>query len=127
VYVGLSLSCSGQKVYVLTNDQDLLQYISWARTQPSLKNETTTPKLLEGLSGITFMDLVHRGCYISSDQIMKMLRFVIDDTVDRMNRKDPMALSEDKGRKIVSDATQIMSSTFLESMKIKLEKQGVAA
>jgi hypothetical protein len=127
VHVGLSLSSSGQKVYILTNDWNLSQYISWARTQKSLKNETSTPQLLEGLSGITFMDLVHRGCHISSDQMLKMLKFVIDDTVDRMNRKDPMALSEDKGRKIVTNATQMLSSTFLESMKIKLEKKGVAA
>jgi hypothetical protein len=56
-----------------------------------------------------------------------MLRFIIDDTVDRMNRKDPMALGEDKGKKIVADATRTLSSTFLESMKIKMEKKGVAA
>jgi hypothetical protein len=84
VHLGLNLSSSGQKVYILTNDQDLLTYVSWARTQKSLKKDTVSPNNLEGLSGITFMDLVHRGCKISSDQMMKMVGYVITDANERM-------------------------------------------
>lgn len=127
VNVGLNLSCSGQKVYILTNDQDLLQYVSWARTQPSLKTDQVTPKLIEGLSGITFMDLVHRGCQISSDQMMKMISYVIKDTNERMLRDDPMALSKEKGTKIITNATTMMSTTLLESIKLKLERKGATA
>lgn len=127
VHVGLSLSSSGKQVYILTNDQDLLSYISWARTQKSLKNESTSPNLLEGLSGITFMDLVHRGCKISSEQMMKMLGYVITDTNERMQRNDPMALSKEKGTKILTDATTMMSAGLVESIKLKLEKKGLEA
>jgi len=126
VHVGLSLSCSNQKVYILTNDQDLLLFISWSRTQKSLKNGAINPQLLEGLSGITFMDLVHRQCYISSDQMLKMIGYLICDTNDRMLRNDPMALGKEKGTKIITDATQILGSALMESMKIKLQKQGAA-
>ncbi len=127
VNVGLDLSSSGQIVYVLTNDQDLLQYISWARTQKCLRSECVNPQLLEGLSGITFMDLVHRGCYISSEQMLKMIGYVISDTNERMLRDDPMALSKEKGTKILTDATQMLGAALCESMQIKLQKQGAAA
>ncbi len=127
VNVGLNLSSSGQSVYILTNDQDLLQYISWARAQKCLRSESVNPQLLEGLSGITFMDLVHRGCYISSDQMLKMIGYVISDANERMLRDDPMALGKEKGTKILTDATRMLGSAFYESMKIKLQKQGAAA
>ena len=127
VHLGLSLSSSGQKVYILTNDQDLLSYISWARTQKSLIKDTVSPNNLEGLSGITFMDLVHRGCKISSDQMMKMVGYVINDANERMQRNDIMALGKEKGTKIIANATTMMSTTLLESIKLKLEKKGVAA
>jgi hypothetical protein len=127
VHVGLKLSASGQKIYILTNDQDLLQYISWVRTQKTLGSETINPQLLEGLSGITFMDLVHRGCYISSEQMLKMISYVICDANDRMLRNDPMALSREKGTKILTDATRMLSSALLASMEIKLQKQGAIA
>jgi hypothetical protein len=124
VHVGLSLSCSNQKVYILTNDQDLLSYISWARTQKSLRNGVINPQLLQGLSGITFMDLVHRQCFISSDQMLKMIGYLICETNDRMLQNDPMALGKEKGTKIITDATKMLGSALLESMKIKLQKQG---
>jgi hypothetical protein len=127
VHVGLSLSCSGHQVYILSNDQDLLQYISWARTQKSLKTDTLTPQLIEGLSGITFMDLVHRGCFISSEQMMKMVAYTINDTNERMQRNDPMALNKDKGTKILVSATQMLSTTLLKSIELKLAKKGDAA
>jgi hypothetical protein len=127
VQVGLCLSSSGKNVYILTNDQDLLSYISWVHTQKCLRNEHTNSQLLEGLSGITFMDLVHRGCFISSVEMLKMISYVITDTSERMLRDDPIALGKEKGTKILTDATRMLGSAFYESMKIKLQKQGVVA
>jgi len=127
VNVGLTLCCSGQKVFILTNDQDLLLYISWARTQRSLRTEKSNPQLIEGLSGLTYMDLIHRGCKITSAQMMKMIGYVINETNERMQRNDPMALSKEKGTKILTDATRMLSSTLLESIQLKLEKKGIAA
>lgn len=127
IRVALALTIFGQKVYILTNDQDLLQFISWVRTQVTLRSPTVNPLLLEGLSGLTFIDLVHRECSISSDQMLKMIGFVINDTNERMRLKDPMALGEEKGTKIITNATKMLSSAFLESMKIKMQRQGVAA
>lgn len=124
VHLGLDLSSSGKKVYILTNDQDLLSYVSWARTQRSLKKEAVSPDKLEGLAGITFMDLIHRGCKISSDQMMKMVGYVITDTNERMLRNDIMALGKEKGTRIITNATKMMSTTLLESIKLKLEKKG---
>jgi hypothetical protein len=127
VHVGLCLSSSGNQVYILTNDQDLLQYISWAHAQKCLRNENMNSQLVEGLSGITFLDLVHRGCYISSEQLLKMIGYVISDTNERMFRADPMALGKEKGNKIITDTTKMLGTALLESMTLKLEKQGRGA
>ncbi len=126
VHYGLNLTQFGQPVLIISNDQDLLLFISWVRTQTCLRSNTCTPQLLEGLTCLTYFDLIHRGCSISSDQMTSMINYMIIDTVMRMNRGDELALNPAKGQKIISQITRL-NQEFTKSVAIKAHQQGAQA
>lgn len=127
VHLGLQLTQHGHPVIVLSNDQDLLDFTTWARIQRPLRTDTINPLLLECETGLGFLELLHRGCSISSDKMRKMINYLINDTMGRMQPKaDGTQLSLQKAMKIVNKVTSI-NDLFAKAVEIKAENRRMAA
>lgn len=127
VHLGLDLTRFGQPVVLLSNDQDLLDFVTWIRTQKSLAIGSINPSLLEGETGLGFLELIHRGCRISSEQMSQMINFIITDTVERMQqRPDGTQLNPQKAMKIYQKVAAI-NSLFAKAVEIKAENRRVPA
>ncbi len=118
VQLGLDLSALGHPVTILTNDQDLLQFISWVRTQTALRTPPCNPILMEGRNCLAYLELIHRTCRIPSDQMGQMIRFVIKDTFMRMTDSNDTALNPIKGMRII-DQYLLIDEKFVQSVGIK--------
>jgi hypothetical protein len=126
IHRGLDLTRFGQPVLIISNDQDLLQFISWVRNQGCLRTEICNPRLLEGLTCLTYFDLIHRGCSITSEQMSKMINFMILDTANRMNLGNELALSTAKGQRILAQIAAL-NQEFAKSVAIKAQQQEARA
>lgn len=127
LHLGLQLTQYGQPVVILSNDQDLLDFTTWARIQKPLKTGTINPLLLESETGLGFLELLHRSCSISSDKMRKMINYLINDTMGRMQPKaDGTQLSLQKAMKIVNKVTSI-NDLFAKAVEIKAENRRMAA
>jgi len=122
VQLGLELTSNGHPVVLLTNDQDLLQFVTWARIQVSLRTPPYNPQLLEGWSCLAYLELIHRTCRITSDQMGQMIRFAIRDTAKRAFENGDMALNPRKGMRII-DQTISIEKMFVQSVEIKNQNQ----
>ena len=126
VHLGLHLTRHGSKVVILSNDQDLLQFASWVRTQISLRKNPINPLQMDGLSCLVYLDLIHRSCEITSDQMSQFIAYMIKETGRRMAENNAMALHPQKGARILEQIAQIQQA-FSKSVQIKAQHQGVAA
>lgn len=125
VTLGLNLTQHNQPVVILSNDQDLLDFVSWVRTQKSLRVNPTNPLLLEGETGLGYMELIHRNCQIPSIQMGQMINFIINNTVSRMQQTaDGTQLNPQKAMKIVRNATTI-NSLFAQAVEIKAQNRSI--
>lgn len=127
VHLGLKLSEQGLPVIILSNDQDLIDFVTWIRTQKSLRVDPVNPQLIESETGLGYLELVHRGCKITSQQMNQIINFVIKNTVSRMEQKaDGTQLNPQKAMRIIQKATDI-NSLFAQSMQIKLQNRSAPA
>lgn len=126
IHLGLHLTSHGHKVILLSNDQDFLQFSSWIRTQTRLRKLPMTPLHLEGMSCLAYLDLIHRSCEISTNQMSQFISYMIVDTGRRMAERDIMALNPQKGARILEQIAAIQQ-TFTQSSQIKAQNQGVLA
>lgn len=126
IHLGLYLTQHGHTVILLSNDQDLLQFSSWIRTQTCLRKPPMNPLNLEGMSCLAYLDLIHRSCEISTNQMSQFISYMIEDTGRRMAERDVMALNTQKGARILEQIAAIQR-TFTQSIQIKLQNQGVLA
>lgn len=123
VQLGLHLTQQNQPVVILSNDQDLLDFVSWIRTQKSLRIDPVNPLLLESETGLGYMELIHRGCQISSTQMNQMINFTINTTVSRMQQvADGTQLNPQKAMKIIQKATTI-NGLFAQAVEIKAQNR----
>lgn len=117
VLLGLELTQHGQPVNVLSNDQDLLDFTTWIRTKTEVRTGNRAPLLLQGVRGLTFLELVHRSCLISTEKMNQILKFSMQDTFTRL-------AGTEKGKRIFSQLIQIQTN-MVESVKIKQQSQEV--
>jgi hypothetical protein len=115
VVLGLQLSVYGEPVYVITNDQDLLSFITWIRTK---KEAGPNPGLLQGFMGVTYLDLIHRDCRIQTERMRDILKFAM---TSHYNRKE-LAGSR-KGESIMQQLLQANDS-LIKSVEIKTAARG---
>lgn len=126
IQLGIHLTQQNQPVVILSNDQDLLDFVSWVRTQKSLRVGSINPLLLEGETGLGYMELIHRSCKIPSAQMGQMINFTINTTVSRMQQlADGTQLNPQKAMKIIQRATTI-NSLFTQAIEIKAQNRSVA-
>ena len=120
VVLGLQLAANGEPVYVISNDQDLLYFISWIRTKPEARKLWGNPLLLQGLLGLTYLDLIHRDCKIQTEIMKDILHFALADHYERTS-----LVGTPKGNSIMQQLLEVHSS-FTDSVKIKALVEGVA-
>lgn len=127
VHLALDLTRFGQPVVLLSNDQDLLEFVTWIKTQKCLSVGVTNPRLIEGETGLGYLELIHRSCQISSEQMGQMINFIITDTVSRMQQKtDGTQLNPQKAMKIYQKVAAI-NGLFVQAVEIKAQNRRVAA
>ena len=117
VVLGSQLAGRGNPVYVLSNDQALLDFISWVRTQPSARSRWRNITLLQGLRSLMYLELIHRSCQIQTDYMEDLINFFM---LDHYKRKD---FGGDKGVFIFQQLVEIRTS-LTESVRIKLTTAG---
>lgn len=59
------------RVYVLTDEEDLRDFVSWARTRPEAKKICPDSHKIESLHSLTYMDGVHRECSYTTEFILQ--------------------------------------------------------
>lgn len=121
VMVGIDLTESSQAVYVLSNDQDLLKYITWLRRKPEVRELWPSIRLLHGLHSLTYLELVHRSCHIKSETIRELFTFVLREHYFR----EPL-FGTTKGISILDQLLEIQNNLF-RSVAIKAQVGGVVA
>ncbi|MDX1417502.1 MAG: hypothetical protein R3293_25075 [Candidatus Promineifilaceae bacterium] len=120
IMVGIELTANGQPVYVLSNDQDLLEFTTWLRRKPEARELWPEIGQLNGLHCLTYLELVHRSCHISTDLIRNLINFYIRDHYSRHE-----LVGTSKGESILEQLLSTYSS-LTKSAEIKA-KQGAAA
>lgn len=119
VELALQLATNGSPVYVLTNDQDLLTFVSWIRTKREVRELWGDPSLVQGLQSLTYLELVHRECSIETETMVDLLNFVM---LDHSRRKE--LAGTQKGDSIVRQIGEI-NKNLVQSVIIKT-RQGEA-
>ncbi len=121
VILGLQLTAHNCPVYVLTNDQDLLSFITWLRSKPEVRNQWGNARLLQGLQSLTYLELIHRDCGIQTEQMEGLINFYM---IEHYNRKDLAGTV--KGNSIFLQLINVHNS-LTESVRIKLATGGALA
>lgn len=121
VALGLQLTTHGNPVYVLTNDQDLLSFVSWLRSKPEARQRWGNVGSLQGLQSLTYFELIHRDCKIQTEQMEDLLNFHM---IEHFNRAELAGTT--KGNSILLQLIEARNS-LTQSVRIKLAAGGVPA
>lgn len=119
VRLGLDITRNGSPVYILSNDQGLLDFISWVKTQNRHFQPPTNPSLLEGWRCMTYLSMVHRSCNITTELMQELIDFSLSDHYSRSE-----LAGTTKGKSIYSQLLQVNRS-FSQSIAIKLQPEGI--
>ncbi len=120
VKLALEMTKTGSPVFILSNDQSLLDFITWVRIQKQHFQAPVTPNLIQGWRCLTYLELVHRSCNIPSDLMKELIEYAL---VDHYNRKE-MAGSQ-KGNIIFQQLMQVYGN-FNQSVVIKQQVKAAA-
>lgn len=100
--LALDLTKIGSPVYVLTNDQDLLTFISWMRSKRTVRDRWKGALLIQGLLSLSYLELLHRECSIETEDMKDLIMFAL---IEHYERDDLVATL--KGRSITQQLVQI--------------------
>jgi hypothetical protein len=121
VKLALDMTTTGLPVFVLSNDQSLLDFITWIRIQKQHFQAPITPNLIQGWRCLTYLELVHRSCNITSDLMKELIEFAL---VDHYNRKE--IAGSQKGNVIFQQLMQVYGN-FNQSVVKKQQGKAEAA
>jgi len=113
VKLALDMTQAGSPVFILSNDQSLLDFITWVRIQKQQFQAPITPHLLQGWRCLTYLELVHRSCNIPSDLMKELIEYAL---IDHYNRKE--IAGTQKGNVIFQQLMQVYGN-FNQSVVIK--------
>lgn len=119
--LALQLTAHSSPVYVLTNDQDLLSFITWLRSRPEARHRWGNAGMLQGLQSLTYLELVHRDCRIQTAQMEDLINFYM---IEHYNRRELAGTT--KGNCILLQLIDVRNS-LTESLRIKLAAGGSLA
>lgn len=114
IVLGAHLTAQGQPVFLLTNDQDILDFVSWLRIQTEARRRWQALANLQALHGLHYLDLVHHSCQINTGLLSDLINH---QPAEHYNRR---ALAGTiKGTSIVQQLLAVNIS-LVESLGIKL-------
>lgn len=76
----LSLGIAGkfnQRVYILTDEEDLRSFVSWMRSRPEVKIMCDCPQNIQALHSLIYLDSAHRHCSFPTDMIFQLFSFLM--------------------------------------------------
>jgi hypothetical protein len=117
----LDLVVAGQPVYILTNDQGLLDLITWLRTTPSIRSQCPQANLMQGLHSLTYFENVHRNCKIQTSHMRDLLHYALTLHYGRQD-----LAGTQKGESILYQLLQI-NENLMQSIEIKLAAKGATS
>lgn len=120
VNIGLELTVSGSPVYILSNDQSLLDFSSWIRTQKQHIQPPIVPSLLQSWRCLTYLEQIHRSCNITTELMQDLIEWSLSDHYMRTE-----LAGTQKGKSIYSQLLQVNRS-FSQSVVIKLQTKATA-
>ena len=104
---------SAQRVYVITDDEDLRIFISWMKPRSEVKSMCQHSDKVDGLHSMIYMDCVHRKCAFTTLQISTMLTF---HSLRQMSR---IMLSGTTKGEMITRTIQTIYESIRESGRIK--------
>ena len=110
---------TNQRVYILTDDEDLRYFVTFLKHQPDVSSMCSHPDVLNGMHSFIYWDLIHRNCAITTDQIQSMLVFL---SITHATRS---LLSGTMKGELVSETLKSIYYSVQESKAIKISSQGV--
>jgi len=117
----LELTKTGSPVFILSNDQSLLDFITWVRIQKQHIQAPIVPNLIQGWRCLTYLELVHRSCNIPSDLMKELIEY---ELIAHYNRTE--IAGSHKGNIIFQQLMQVHEN-FNQSVVIKKQiKAGVS-
>ena len=117
VALGFNLSHKGERVYILSNDQDLLTFSSWALKNVELRQRWANAQLLQAFQSLHYLDEVHRNCHIATDDMRQLLHYFM---IEHVARED---LGKSKKMAIFRQLIEI-SESLIQSAQIKAQSKG---
>lgn len=117
VALALQLSANGGPVYILTNDQDLLRFVSWVRNRPEACAIWERAPQIEAMHSLHYLELVHRDCRIATNEMADLLNFA---AIEHYARKE--LAGTDKGTWIMQDLLDVNRS-ILQSQAEKVRRE----
>ena len=119
IVLGLELIEQQHVVYVLSNDQDLLSFTTWVSKQTSARERWGNLEDLQALHGLTYLELVHRNCSISTSDMKDLIQYAM---LAHYGRKE--LSGSQKGESIMRQLTEVYDS-LSKSIEIKLSAREV--
>ncbi len=116
--VVLALGIAGkfnQRVYILTDEEDLRSFVSWMRSRPEAKMICANPLKVEAIHSLAYLDNVHRCCAFTTIFIWQLLAF---QSVRQISRK---ILQGTMKGEMISKTYQDLNDAIRASGKIKLQ------
>jgi len=74
-----------QRVYILTDEEDLRSFVSWMKTKPEVKALCLSPEQIQALHSFIYIDSAHRSCAFSTEQVYQFLSFLSIKQLERQN------------------------------------------
>jgi hypothetical protein len=112
----LALGIAGklnQRVYVLTDEEDLRVLISWMKSRAEVQAQYQHAEKIEGLHSMAYIDSAHRRCSFTTTQVTLMMSFLM---MQQMKRS--MLFGTTKGE-MINTTFRTLYDAVRESGKIK--------
>lgn len=113
VKLAFDLSQNNLPVFILSNDQSLLDFVSWVRIQKKHIPLPINLEVIQGLRCLTYLELIHRSCKIPSDLMRELIEYAL---IDHYNRTEIAGTK--KGNAIFQQLVKVHGN-FNQSVVIK--------
>jgi hypothetical protein len=120
IQLGLEMTQTGSPVFILSNDQSLLDFATWVRIQKQHFSAPIVPGFMQAWRCLTYLEQIHRSCNITTDLMQELIDYSLSDHYSRVD-----LAGTDKGKSIYSQLLQVNRS-FSQSIAIKLQTKGAA-
>lgn len=127
IALGLNLTTHGKNVYILSNDDSLVAFLSnICKRSQEVQRRWPRLHLLDGFQGVTYLQSAHAECHLSNEQFWVILKFALAEHVKRMaesvetarTRSDRPYLSPQKAMSIYQKLERVMEA-FNKSVEDK--------